>query len=291
MEGPASTNRRSPRGYVGIGHETIGSDILAVLDALHLPEDILGPEMVEKLRQVKPAGWYPASWLIDSSEVLDSRVGRFSLLRVGRKVYKASHQTRMQKEARSPRDIVYGIDAMYRRVNRGKDIGSWQVLSFSPGRAELEKTTPHHCFIAQGILLRVLADTGVPVVIEQPAGTSSRRRRLHLRGHVRHHGRALERPVEVWCFSPMAARWRRRVESPYRSTAPLPSLPSLALDENHHTPTLGYFNAARRFSRSSVSFGGTSPGGRDLPNATASPSVATSATASPLPCSASAFSR
>lgn len=153
---------------MGSGHETIGSDILAVLRALHLPEDILGQEMVEKLRQIKPGGWYPASWLIDLGEVLDSRVGRFSLLRVGRQVYKASHQARMQKDARSPRDIIYGIDAMYRRVNRGKDIGSWRVVSFSPGRAELEKTTPHHCYIAQGILLEALADTGVPVVIEQP---------------------------------------------------------------------------------------------------------------------------
>ena len=39
-----------------------------------------------------------------------------------------------------------------------------------------------------------------------------------------------------WRSSPIPARCRRRASSPYRSTAPRPSLASLGLDENHHTP-------------------------------------------------------
>ena len=38
---------RKPKGYVGTDHETIGSDILAVVAAIRLPEQVLGTDMVQ----------------------------------------------------------------------------------------------------------------------------------------------------------------------------------------------------------------------------------------------------
>jgi len=58
---------------------------------------------------------------------------------------------------------------MYRHANRGTAIGGWRVLRFEPGRAELEKTTPHLCTMEEGILTQALAALGIPVIIEQPA--------------------------------------------------------------------------------------------------------------------------
>ena len=158
---------RKPKGYVGIGHKTIGSDLLAVLHALQMPEHILSAETLARLEQVEANRFYPVEWFLDLMEELDRGVGRFALVRLGRKVFKLSHEARVLKTARSARDIVYGIDDMYKFAHRGRDIGGWAVLSFEPGRAEIEKTTPHHCVMEEGILLQALFTVGAPARIEQ----------------------------------------------------------------------------------------------------------------------------
>lgn len=53
------------------------------------------------------------------------------------------------------------------RANRGTDIGGWRVVSFGPGKAVVEKTTPYHCILEQGILQEALLVIGVPIMIEQ----------------------------------------------------------------------------------------------------------------------------
>jgi hypothetical protein len=160
--------QRKPQGYVGVGHQTIGSDLLAVLNALQMPEHILSPTTLERLRGVAPDRFYPVDWFLDLMEELDRGVGRFALVRLGRKVFALSHEQRVLKEARSARDILYGIDGMYRHAHRGTDIGGWRVTSFELGKATLEKTTPHHCAMEEGLLLQALFAVGAPSRIEQP---------------------------------------------------------------------------------------------------------------------------
>jgi hypothetical protein len=164
---PTARTTRKPDGYVGRDHETIGSDILAVLSALRMPGEVLGADAASRLRGIDPDAWYPASWLFELTEQIDVRVGRFGLMQGGRKVFKKSHETYARQTLHAARDVVYGIDAMYHRVNRGTGIGGWEVMAFTPGRAELKKTTPHHCVMVEGILLEALASLGVPAVIEQ----------------------------------------------------------------------------------------------------------------------------
>jgi hypothetical protein len=158
---------RRPKGYIGQGHETIGSDILAVLAILKMPELVLGPEDAKRLAAVDPAGWYPIEWLLELMEKLDAAIGYYGLVRMGRTLFQLSHKDRVEKVARSARDIVYGIDGMYHNANRGRGIGGWRVVDFQPGHAELEKTTPHHCVMEQGILSAGLAMVGCPASIVQ----------------------------------------------------------------------------------------------------------------------------
>jgi hypothetical protein len=152
---------------VGRRHETIGSDILAVTRILRLPEQVLGAEEAEKLAKVDPTGWYPIEWLLDLMEALDQSVGQFGLMRMGRTLFELSHRERLIETARSARDVVYGIDGMYHHANRGIGIGGWRVIRFEPGHAELEKTTPHHCIMEQGILSGALTAVGCPSNVSQ----------------------------------------------------------------------------------------------------------------------------
>lgn len=164
---PATKSRRKPRGYRGIGHETLGSDILAVTRILKLPEQVLGAAEAQRLARVQPDDWYPIEWLLALMERLDEEVGQFGLLRMGRTLFDLSHKEAVLESARSARDIVYGIDGMYHHANRGEGIGGWHVLSFEPGHARLEKTTPHHCQMEQGILAGALAAVGCPSNVSQ----------------------------------------------------------------------------------------------------------------------------
>ncbi|HWZ89610.1 MAG TPA: hypothetical protein VNW92_12190 [Polyangiaceae bacterium] len=159
--------RRRPKGYLGIDHETVGSDILAVLKILKLPEQILGADLAGRLSAIEPRGWYPIELLLDVMDKLDSEVGHYGLLRMGRALFNLSHEARVGKVATCARDIVYGINDMYRHSNRGRMIGGWEVLTFEPGNATLEKTTPHHCIMEQGILSAALSTVGCPGIVSQ----------------------------------------------------------------------------------------------------------------------------
>jgi hypothetical protein len=162
--------QRWPAEYRGINHQTIGSDILAVLKVLHLPKQILGAELEQKLQAVKHDGWYPISLLLETLELLDKKLGPAGVRNVGFALFRLTHEATQRHKAHSARDVIYGIDAMYHAANRGTGIGGWKVVSFQPGTALLEKTTPHHCALEEGILheaLRLVA--GIPANIQQDA--------------------------------------------------------------------------------------------------------------------------
>lgn len=167
--------QRKPKGYVGIDHETIGSDILAVVRSLQqlvgasaaVPKHILTPEQHERLATVKADGWYPIEWLLELMETLDKRLGRYALIKMGRTLFRDTHEQRILEVAQKGRDIIFGFDDMYRHANRGQKIGGWRVLSFDSNGAVLEKTTPHHCAMEEGILAQALAAIDAPAMVSQ----------------------------------------------------------------------------------------------------------------------------
>ncbi|MEO7111244.1 MAG: hypothetical protein ABI183_12470 [Polyangiaceae bacterium] len=147
-----SSNARRPRGYIGTAHQTIGSDITALLKAVLMPEQMLGKEVVSGLRQVEGHKWYPIAMLLDPLDRLDQLLGESSLRKIGWTLFEQSHEKAMRAAKVSVRAITYGIDGMYHRANRGQDIGGWRVVTFEPGEAVLEKNTPHNCIMEEGIL-------------------------------------------------------------------------------------------------------------------------------------------
>jgi hypothetical protein len=158
---------RRPKGYRGLDHETIGTDILAVLRVLTLPQQLLGEALTRRCQQVQPDGWYPIGLLLELTETLALKVGPTVLVQMGRRLFELSHAERFKRTARSAADLVYGIDGLYRAANRGDDIGGWKVRSFGPGKATLEKSTPHHCALEEGIVHEALRSVGVPATVRQ----------------------------------------------------------------------------------------------------------------------------
>ena len=153
--------------YQNPTHQTLGSDILAVMQTVKYPEQILGAVWVERLKSLVPGNWYPIATLLELLEHLVKRGGRASLLQMGRQLFRDSHQKRLTPELLSAGDVLYGIDAMYHHANRGTDIGGWEVLRFQPGHALLRKTTPHHCALEEGILYEALHTVGAEALIVQ----------------------------------------------------------------------------------------------------------------------------
>jgi len=158
---------RRPRGYYGEDHTTLGSDILAVLKILKLPEQVLGKEEADRLKTVQPDRWYPIEQLLGLMEILEAHVGPYGLMQMGRRLFQMSHKERVLQVAKSAKDILYGIDGMYHHANRGRGIGGWRVLKFEPGLAELEKNTAHHCVMEQGILTEALLTVGCACNVTQ----------------------------------------------------------------------------------------------------------------------------
>jgi hypothetical protein len=162
-----NTSVRWPKGYVGRGHETIGSDLLAVLGILNMPQQTLGASLHRRLREVRPDGWYPISLMFELLYTLEVSVGLEGLRQLGKKLFESSHEAYVKKTLASVEQILTGFDALYRRANRGEDIGSWSVLSLEPGFATLENTGPHHCALAEGIVHAALGAVFVRGTVTQ----------------------------------------------------------------------------------------------------------------------------
>ncbi len=160
---------RVPKNYRGIGHVTLGSDVLSLLDSVLMPDQLLGADVVASLRLLKHDDWYPIDTLLGPLERLGRVLGPSSLRRIGWSIFKLSHEAELKRGNPAARDVVYGIDGMYHHANRGKDIGGWQVVHFGPGEARLDKTTPHHCVVEEGILEAALRAIEVPAVVYQTA--------------------------------------------------------------------------------------------------------------------------
>lgn len=158
---------RRPRGYYGEDHTTLGSDILAVLKILKLPEQVLGTREWERLKRVRADGWYPIEQLLGLMEILEAHVGSYGLMQMGRRLYEMSHKQRVMLTARTAKDVLYGLDDMYRHSNRGSGIGGLRVLRFEPGLCEIENSTAHHCVALQGLMTEALLSVGTACNVVQ----------------------------------------------------------------------------------------------------------------------------
>ncbi len=157
---------RKPQGYAGINHQTAGTDILSVLKTVHAPEITLGKELAARLRRVQPDQWYPISDMLELLERLDEKLGSFHLKQVGWNIIQGLPPGLFSRFS-SAREMLEGMDTLYRMNNRGEQIGHWKVAAFSANRAELEKTTPHHCIMEEGIIEESLRAMTLAAKVQQ----------------------------------------------------------------------------------------------------------------------------
>lgn len=159
---------RKPKGYVGLNHMTRGGDIVAILKVLHTPALTLGEDNLRRLSQINSESWYPISTLLDMLELLDAKLGAPGLKSVGWMIFSTFHSAQARQTFDNARDLLYALDAMYKMGNKGHRIGGWEVLEFRPGHAVLEKTTPHHCAMEEGIIEEAMRTMGVKAAVDQP---------------------------------------------------------------------------------------------------------------------------
>lgn len=166
MEAPSET--------VDAVHEVVGSVLLSVQRSLlkistHADQvrHLLGEPSCSRLEHVLDDGWYPIEWMLEMTGIIDRKIGPFGLMKLGRVLFKQTHAAVLRERRMSGRDLVYGLDAMYRADNRGDRIGGWQVLSFDDHAARLRKTTPHHCMMEEGIVSEALKCAGAPSLVRQ----------------------------------------------------------------------------------------------------------------------------
>src|SRR5947209_10556441 len=107
--------------------------------------------------------------MLEINEALDQRVGKNGLRQMGRQLFRDTHAANVKQAVRSARELLYGLDALYHHANRGEEIGGWSVVELRPGYARMEKTTPHHCVMEEGILAEALFTVGVPALVQQRA--------------------------------------------------------------------------------------------------------------------------
>ncbi len=160
---------QAPMTYENSSHEALGSDLMAVLNTMRFPEEVLGPYWLERLRSMNHEAWYPMQTMLELQQQVLHRGGRASLVQMGRQFFLDTHHQRMGGKLRSAGDVIYGLDRMYRFANRGQNIGGWEVLGFGPGHGVLRKKTPYHCAVDEGFLHEALQSVGVVVLIVQPA--------------------------------------------------------------------------------------------------------------------------
>jgi hypothetical protein len=137
--------------------------------AVLMPEQILGKDIAARLKNKKADAWYPVAEIIDPLEELGRKLGADSLRKVGSTIFNAGPAEIVQKSVSSARDLAYGFDRLYRSTNRGLEIGSWTVVEFKEGRAVLEKTTPHHCSMEEGIIDAAFRAVNTPSTVYQSA--------------------------------------------------------------------------------------------------------------------------
>jgi hypothetical protein len=140
-----------------------------VLHVTTMPEDVFGEELTRRLQAVDPHQWYPVGLLLEATGLVARKVGRSGLQSIGRTVFKATHQQHFLRTASTVGDLIFHLDAMYHASNRGERIGGWKVVSFQPGLALVEKTTPHRCELEEGLLMEATVALGLPVRISQTA--------------------------------------------------------------------------------------------------------------------------
>ncbi len=135
--------------------ETKGLFILAVRDVLMNPQLVLG-ENVEKFLDIKPDEWYPGQLQIELTDIIEKKLGRLNLLRLGRNIVQKRKESIREDGFKSPLGYFKEIYTRYLDDNRGAGIGRIEVLEALEGYVRIKNSTPYNCIMTEGIYEEII---------------------------------------------------------------------------------------------------------------------------------------
>lgn len=143
--------------------ETKGFNILAVRDVLMNPYLVLG-DRAEKFLDIKPDDWYPGKLQIELTDIIETKLGKLNLVRIGRNIVQKRRKEILAAGIKDPLDYFKNIYNRYLTNNRGPGIGKIEVLEATEGFVRIKNTTPYNCLMTEGIYEEIVNVLGGSLV-------------------------------------------------------------------------------------------------------------------------------
>jgi predicted hydrocarbon binding protein len=104
---------------------------------------------------------HPLSLYLDFCNYLETRLGMYAFLRLGRKMGAAVIATSFPKEISSVAEATAFVNVAHQQFCRPV-VGAFEVTEESPGRLVVRYTAPYNCLLQEGLFYEVALRYGAP---------------------------------------------------------------------------------------------------------------------------------
>jgi hypothetical protein len=140
----------------------MGAAVRGVMDALLNRDTVLAEfPRREELAKVDPSEFYPLSLYTELCDYLESRLGTYAFLRVGRKMAGAVMETAFPPDLKTVDDAIAQIDGAHKVFCRPL-VGAFDLEDRSPGKLTVRYTAPYNCVLQEGLFYEVAIRYGAP---------------------------------------------------------------------------------------------------------------------------------
>lgn len=142
--------------------ELLGAAITGMRAALLNREALLADfARKQEIEDVRDDTIHPLSLYIDFCNYLETRLGMYAFLRLGRKMGAAVIATSFPKEIRSVADAIAFVQVAHEQFCRPV-VGAFEVSEQSPGSLVVRYTAPYNCLLQEGLFYEVALRHGAP---------------------------------------------------------------------------------------------------------------------------------
>lgn len=143
--------------------ELKGFYIIAIRDAVMNPTMLFADQLFD-ISNIDPQGWYPGEIEIQLENIIEKKLGKLTLIRIGRSIIKRNRDFILTAGYSAPEEYFREIDYRYRLNNRGPGIGKVELVQEEMGYILLKNSTPYNCILAEGIYQEVVSMHGGSLV-------------------------------------------------------------------------------------------------------------------------------
>lgn len=142
--------------------ELLGAAINSIVGALLNREALLADfSRKDELVGLRDDTFHPLSLYLDFCNYLETRLGLYAFLRLGRKLGAVVIATSFPKDMPSVAEAIAFINVAHQQFCRPV-VGAFEVTEESPGRRVVRYTAPYHCLLQEGIFYEVATRYGAP---------------------------------------------------------------------------------------------------------------------------------